>query len=114
MSLYLIFKQHQCLQAAQGPVLNADRSADRWRWVLDGGQPSAQNHAPEGASDLLFTGHKDGRVRVWDLECSVPHLLLTVPFDAGGAGTKLRQVTALEVPSFPLPVPSVGQRRHAE
>ncbi len=102
----------------------------RWRWVLSGGRPArgpvpsvptagaptttdkalgeAQYTVIEqplqptwpGAPSLYFTGHQDGRVRVWDTTAEVPLLLATVPFDAGGAGGKLRPVSAMQVPSL--------------
>ncbi len=53
------------------------------------------------AAPLYFTGHQDGRVRVWDMSGEVPGLLATVPFDAGGAGGKLRAVCAMQVLSPP-------------
>lgn len=72
----------------------------RWRWVFGGGKPPHLEDAAEGTSDhVLLTGHSDGRVRVWDLATEVPGLLATVPFDSGGAGTRLRAVTAIQVSS---------------
>ncbi|BDA45161.1 hypothetical protein COCOBI_06-6410 [Coccomyxa sp. Obi] len=98
----------------------------RWRWVLSGGRPArgpvpsvpptgppttgdeylgeeqtvteqpSQQPRP-GAPSLYLTGHRDGRVRVWDTTAEVPSLLATVPFDAGGAGGKLRPVSAMQV-----------------
>ena len=87
------------------PEAVGSRTADRWRWVFDGGKPSERSAPPPGVSDLLFTGHKDGRVRVWDATFAVPALVATVPFDSGGAGAKLRSVAALEVGSTPLRAP---------
>lgn len=39
----------------------------------------------------------DGRVRAWDVAAATPRLLDTVPFNSGGAGAKLRRVTAMQV-----------------
>lgn len=47
--------------------------------------------------DIYLTGHSDGRVRLWDVAANTPSLLFTVPFDSGGAGAKLRAVSALKV-----------------
>lgn len=69
----------------------------QWRWVLNGGKPAGKHQAAPTSGDILFTGHKDGRVRVWLAGAAVPVLAATVPFDSGGAGAKLRSVTALEV-----------------
>ena len=35
------------------------------------------------AQPLLLTGHRDGRVRMWDMSCEVPRLLGTAPHDLG-------------------------------
>jgi hypothetical protein len=100
--------------AAASDAASADRSfAKRWRWVLSGGQPPASAAAaaaegPAAASieeqppPLYVTGHQDGRVRAWDMRAEVPALLATVPFDAGGAGAKLRPVCALQARGSPL------------
>ncbi len=61
---------------------------------------SADDDAPTPRDEqppVLLTGHRDGRVRIWDMACEVPGLLATVPFDLGGAGSKLRAVTDLQV-----------------
>ncbi|KAK9811618.1 hypothetical protein WJX72_007037 [[Myrmecia] bisecta] len=72
-------------------------TAWRWRWVFAGGAPPQRPAGAAGACDLYLTGHRDGRVRVWDMTSNVPDLLATVPFDSGGAGGRLREVTALQV-----------------
>ena len=92
--------------AAAGDAASADRShAKRWRWVLGGGQaPNTAEAAPAGEAaeqpqqprPVYATGHQDGRVRLWDMRAEVPALLATVPFDAGGAGGKLRPVCGLQ------------------
>lgn len=72
-------------------------------WPFRGGEPAASLAAGggEGAparrhpSALYFSGHRDGRVRVWDATTQVPELLLTIPVAAGQE--RLRSVTALEV-----------------
>lgn len=87
-----VIQKHEQIPEAVG-----SRSSERWRWVFDGGKPAECSASPAGVSDLLFTGHKDGRVRIWDATFAVPALLATVPFDSGGAGAKLRSVVALEV-----------------
>ena len=76
----------------------------KWRFVFSGGQPPAAAGLAEGGGagtgfpgDLLYTGHRDGRVRVWDASSEVPVLLTTVPFDAGGQTGRLRGVTAVDV-----------------
>ena len=72
-------------------------TASKWRWVFSGGgRPHPVTPTP-GTSDLYFTGHEDGRVRVWDVTGHVPSLLTTVPFDSGGPGVRLRAVTSLQV-----------------
>ena len=76
-------------------------TASRWRWVFSGGHPPQPKHPPPGSSDLFFTGHEDGRVRVWDVTGNVPGLLATVPFDSGGPGVRLRPVSCFQV-SRPL------------
>lgn len=88
-------------QALQGQSLGigstAAATASKWRWVFaGGGKPHPVTPTP-GSSDLFFSGHEDGRVRVWDMTGSVPGLLTTVPFDSGGPGVRLRAVTCLQV-----------------
>lgn len=46
-------------------------------------------------SGVLFTGHRDGRVRVWDASLAVPQLLHTIP--ASGGAEKLKAVTCMDV-----------------
>lgn len=46
---------------------------------------------------VFLSGHRDGRVRLWDMACQVPSLLATVPHDLGGPGSKLRAVSAIHV-----------------
>lgn len=36
-------------------------------------------------------------MRVWDVAGRIPELISTVPHDSGGAGGRLRAVTAMEV-----------------
>lgn len=71
-------------------------------WPFRGGHPAllSIDMMSSGchSSSLLFTGHRDGRVRVWDAVAQVPSLLTTVP--SAGAATReerLRAITALEV-----------------
>ena len=56
---------------------------------------------PNTANQEPFTEHMCTRYcaddRCWDMSASAPVLLATVPFNSGGAGQKLRQVSALEV-----------------
>ncbi|KAK9818994.1 hypothetical protein WJX81_004841 [Elliptochloris bilobata] len=68
----------------------------RWHWVMGGGRPPNATDAP-AAGLAWLSGHRDGRVRAWDLATNVPRLLATVPFDSGGAGGKLRAVCAMMV-----------------
>jgi hypothetical protein len=72
-------------------------SVARWRWVFGGGQPPERTQPLPGVADIYVTGHRDGRVRVWDMAANTPALLTTVPFDSGGAGSKPRCVTAVQV-----------------
>lgn len=72
-------------------------TASKWRWVFSGGSQGPGRQAPLGGSDLYFTGHEDGRVRVWDATGNVPGLLATVPFDSGGPGVRLRPVSCFQV-----------------
>ncbi|KAL4431642.1 hypothetical protein ABPG77_001484 [Micractinium sp. CCAP 211/92] len=77
-------------------------------WPFTGGQPAASLAACGSAaaaasvrrhpSALYFSGHRDGRVRVWDATTQVPELLLTIPATAGQE--RLRAVTAMEVDPF--------------
>ena len=90
------------LQALQGQSLgiaSVTGTASKWRWVFSGGGRLKPVTPLSGSSDLYFTGHEDGRVRVWDVTGHVPSLLTTVPFDSGGPGVRLRAVTCLEVAS---------------
>jgi hypothetical protein len=67
-------------------------------WPFHGGKPAPlvtdvprDYHHPCG---LLLTGHRDGRVRVWDTSVAVPQLLHTVPSTAtptGGGNNQLQQ-----------------------
>lgn len=89
-----------CCQAARDLMESGNKKGStwRWRWVFGGGKPPHLEDAAEGTSNhVMLTGHSDGRVRVWDLATEVPGLLATVPFDSGGAGTRLRAVTAVQV-----------------
>jgi hypothetical protein len=84
-------------------------------WPFTGGQPACSlaggggGGEPAGSassagrhpSSLYFSGHRDGRVRVWDATTQVPELLLTIPAVAGQE--RLRAVTALEV-GVPCPL----------
>lgn len=38
----------------------------------------------------------DGRLRIWDATAAVPELLVTVPFDSGGAGAKLKAISIFQ------------------
>ena len=49
------------------------------------------------AQPLLLTGHRDGRVRMWDMACEVPRLLGTAPHDMGGPGSRLQAVSIIKV-----------------
>ncbi|PSC76739.1 R-Tomsyn-like family [Micractinium conductrix] len=74
-------------------------SADHWPFT--GGVPAASlagMGAKRHPSALYFSGHRDGRVRVWDATTQVPEQLLTIPASAGQE--RLRAVTALEVCPF--------------
>jgi len=92
------------LRALRAAQPGASTNTWKWRFVFSGGQPPAAAGLADGggaeagfAGDLLYTGHRDGRVRVWDASSEVPVVLTTVPFDAGGQTGRLRGVTALDV-----------------
>jgi hypothetical protein len=68
-----------------------------WVSQISAAEDEDEEPLADAEPPLLLTGHRDGRVRVWDTACQVPGLLATVPFDLGGAGSKLRAVSALEV-----------------
>lgn len=89
----------QALNSSSNSLAAATGTAGKWRWVFSGGRPPQQAEVPPGSSDLYFTGHEDGRVRVWDATGSVPALLATVPYDSGGPGVRLRPVSCLQVTS---------------
>ena len=57
------------------------------------------------AQPVLLTGHRDGRVRVWDMACEVPRLLGTAPHDMGGQGSRLQAVAVIKVPRCLIGVP---------
>jgi hypothetical protein len=59
-----------------------------------GGAASASGHP----SALLVTGHRDGRLRVWDATAQVPSLLMVVPSSTGAE--RLKAVTAIAVCPF--------------
>ena len=69
----------------------------KWRFVFSGGRGPEPAIGGGPQADLLYTGHQDGRVRVWEVVGEVPVLLTTVPFDGGGQTGRLREVTAIEV-----------------
>ncbi len=72
---------------------------DRGAWPFGGGAPAPPAPGPVGAgarpAALILTGHRDGRVRVWDATRAAPRLLGAVPAAAAAAGERLRGVTAL-------------------
>jgi hypothetical protein len=88
-------------QAPRSP--GSQQASSRWRWVFGGGAPPPPAEGSVGPCDVLFTGHVDGRVRVWDATGEVPLLLAAVPFDSGGSTGRLRAVTCLEVALLPPP-----------
>jgi hypothetical protein len=91
------------LRALRAAQPGAHANTWKWRFVFSGGSPPAALQAANSGSgsgfpgDLLYTGHRDGRVRAWDASSEVPVLLATVPFDAGGQTGRLRGVTAVDV-----------------
>ena len=87
----------QALKGSSSSLAAVTGTAGKWRWVFSGGRPHQQSELPIGNTDMYFTGHEDGRVRVWDVTGSVPALLATVPFDSGGPGVRLRPVSCLQV-----------------
>lgn len=84
-------------------------------WPFTGGQPAASLASGSAASAasvrrhpsaLYLSGHRDGRVRVWDATTQVPELLLTIPTAAGQE--RLRAVTAMEVGLAPTRLHAVA------
>lgn len=75
-------------------------------WPFRGGEPAvgasggddARTGAGRHPSALYFTGHRDGRVRVWDATSASPLLLAAIPVAAGQE--RLRPVTTLDVCPF--------------
>jgi hypothetical protein len=43
----------------------------KWRYILAGGAPPVAQSLTAGDGDILCTGHRDGRVRVWDATAEV-------------------------------------------
>lgn len=84
-------------------VLEDDFAVEDIRdWPFTAGSPcavlgSAVSESGCHPSAFLFTGHRDGRVRIWDTCSSVPKLLMSVPMGESISGERLRAVTALEV-----------------
>ena len=86
------------MQTAQGLFKKAfPESPAPLSWILNGGKLHSKAQALPRQGDILYTGHTDGRVRVWAAGSVVPELRGTVPFDSGGAGAKLRPVSVIEV-----------------
>ena len=88
-----------------GAAAGGGSSGDAWPFV--GGEPPAgasrrgdplRASAGRHPSSLYFTGHRDGRVRVWDATSQAPLLLYTIPASAGQE--RLRQVTAVDICPF--------------
>ena len=46
----------------------------QWRFILSGGRPPVDQAFTSGLGDLLVTGHRDGRARLWDASAQVPEL----------------------------------------
>lgn len=69
----------------------------KWRYILAGGAPPVDQMLTAGAGDLLVTGHRDGRVRLWDASAQVrapQNLTLetrTVEIDGHGARHRRRR-----------------------
>ena len=71
-------------------------------WPFTAGKPCAVSPATISQrgchpSALLFTGHRDGRVRVWDSSLTVPPLVLTVPALDATHGERLKAVSSIDV-----------------
>ena len=43
----------------------------KWRYILAGGAPPVAQSLTACDGDLLCTGHRDGRVRMWDATAEV-------------------------------------------
>jgi hypothetical protein len=73
-------------------------------WPFAAGEAANTSPAALGSgchpSALLLTGHRDGRVRVWDATAQVPRLLAALPAAAAAAQERLRAVTTLEACPF--------------
>ena len=86
-----------CAQVLRSGLSRSLTSTWKWRFVFSGGRAPEATAAGGQQADLLYTGHQDGRVRVWEAGGEVPVLLTAVPFDGGGQTGRLRGVTAIEV-----------------
>lgn len=49
----------------------AHSPAWKWRYIVAGGAPPVDQMLTAGPGDLLVTGHRDGRVRLWDASAEV-------------------------------------------
>lgn len=70
-------------------------------WPFTGGEPAPNEPEALSAgchpSALLMTGHRDGKVRVWDATAQVPVLLVTIPSSAAAGNERLKAVTGIDV-----------------
>lgn len=88
---------HAAARARRNSISSTSTSTD---WPFTGGEPASIDVERLSAgchpSALLLTGHRDGRVRVWDATTQVPTLLETLPSSTSGGQERLRSVTALD------------------
>lgn len=91
-------KLHTC---ARRPDDAEGRRTDEDTWPFTGGEPAAvlPSAVARGChpSALLCTGHRDGRVRMWDTTAQVPAFLSSLPSASASGQERLRPVSSLAV-----------------
>ena len=70
-------------------------------WPFTAGEPAPNEPEALAAgchpSAVLMTGHRDGKVRVWDSTAQVPVLLMTIPSSAAAGIERLKPVSSIDV-----------------